>query len=663
MRNELEQIQQIETYLNGTMPADERAIFETNLSGDAGLREAVDLQRELMKGIGRLALQGKVRAARRHYLRTRYLKWGGFGSGFVLAVIAVVLLTGKPKGLMNGHTQALESPERHLPVQDFPLDGSRDTVIVTKGGIVLAVPAGGFLDEHGQPVKGPIDIQFREALDPASILRSGLSTRSGDRWLETAGMFDFEVSQNGKPLRVNPKSALFARIPTDSVRKDMLVFTGKRLADGSIDWVNPREPEHFLIPVDIHALDFYPPHYLDSLRRWGHQSGNRAFTDSLYYSLARFFVPNKSRDSIELDRGTGGPVLPEPAGERPDSSGPYYGGGGSSKDLFVSLNCGINPAKIKTIWADPFQNTLVATREFEERMHVIHAVGDPKLLDLYINHLNLALSTIDSMAAGKVSGELRQRFLAFAARHEGGVAIGSKPLEQLKRYYIKKANEYTTSIARVQREFWNGQGRLDSVALRRAGEYAEQESARNLRIFDEYATANGKGYAVRIVETGWHNIDAYVPWKMSTPIIHDSAVVRVASGSGYDAVYVYLIPDQLSSFIRMESIDGRFEGSLWPRMKFSLIAIAYKDEQAYFYSQGVIHTGENPAITLTPVDKAALDRELGRLSSASQASDLRKEQEFRRFERQDNKRIRQNYERLLLTSDLLRFLYPCTIMA
>ena len=81
MRNELEQIQQIETYLNGTMPADERAIFETNLSGDAGLQEAVDLQRELMKGIGRLALQGKVRAARRHYLRTRYLKWGGLGSG------------------------------------------------------------------------------------------------------------------------------------------------------------------------------------------------------------------------------------------------------------------------------------------------------------------------------------------------------------------------------------------------------------------------------------------------------------------------------------------------------------------------------------------------------------------------------------------------------
>jgi hypothetical protein len=38
MRNELEQIKKIEDYINGSLPAEERAIFEETLSRDAELR-------------------------------------------------------------------------------------------------------------------------------------------------------------------------------------------------------------------------------------------------------------------------------------------------------------------------------------------------------------------------------------------------------------------------------------------------------------------------------------------------------------------------------------------------------------------------------------------------------------------------------------------------
>lgn len=646
------------------MQADQRALFEEKLNSDAGLREDVELQRELMKGIGRLALQGKIRAARRHYLRTRYLKWGGLGSGFVVVVVAAVLLLGKSGGVRSIQP-GIASPERHIPAQGFVLDGSRDTVVVTKGGIVLVIPAGGFLDENGQPVKGSIDIQLREALDPATILRSGLSTRSGNRLLETAGMFDLEVSRNGKALRVNPAAKLYARIPTDSVRKDMLLFTGKRLADGSIDWVNPREPEHFLIPVDIHALDFYPPHYLDSLRRWGYPAGNKVFTDSLYYSLARYFYPNDStgwRGAIELDYDDHTPRPFWYAGtEASRDSLPrgYDGTTGIPEEILFWMPCGINPAGIKTIWADRFQNTLIATREFEERMRLIHESADPKLLHLYVNHLDLPLSTIDSMAAGKSSGDVRQRFLAFAARHEGGIAIGIKQVELLKNYYVKKTQEYTIAITRVQRAYWSGQAKLDSVAQEREREYEEKESARMLRISRDYSMTSRAGYTVEIVQTGWHNMDRYVVEASSTVVTPEPAVVRVEPGPGYDAVFIYLLPDQLSSFIRMSQVGDRFSEPLLPRLKFSLIAIAYKDEQAFFYSRNEIHSGENPAIALSPVDRTTLDRELSRLASVSQAADLRKEQEYRRFEVQDNKRIQQNNERLILTRKVVVALYPC----
>ncbi|MEJ0083217.1 MAG: hypothetical protein WDM78_20220 [Puia sp.] len=45
-------------------------------------------------------------------------------------------------------------------------------MIETKGGIVMSVPANGFLGKNGQPVKGRFELAVKEALDPASIIRA-----------------------------------------------------------------------------------------------------------------------------------------------------------------------------------------------------------------------------------------------------------------------------------------------------------------------------------------------------------------------------------------------------------------------------------------------------------------------------------------------------------
>jgi len=65
----------------------------------------------------------------------------------------------------------------------------------------------------------------------------------------------------------------------------MMLFDGERKKDGSINWINPKPTKKQLTTVDILSLNFYPPNYLDTLNKWGYNSKDKTFTDSLYYSF------------------------------------------------------------------------------------------------------------------------------------------------------------------------------------------------------------------------------------------------------------------------------------------------------------------------------------------------------------------------------------------
>ncbi|MEJ0083218.1 MAG: hypothetical protein WDM78_20225 [Puia sp.] len=78
-----------------------------------------------------------------------------------------------------------------------------------------------------------------------------------------------DARKDGEVLMINPANGIYAEVPTDSVKPGMQLFSGRRMPDGRIDWINPGPLEHSLVPVDIQSLNFYPPHYLDSLKRWG----------------------------------------------------------------------------------------------------------------------------------------------------------------------------------------------------------------------------------------------------------------------------------------------------------------------------------------------------------------------------------------------------------
>ena len=95
-------------------------------------------------------------------------------------------------------------------------------------------------------------------------------------------------------------------------------------------------------------------------------------------------------------------------------------------------------------------------------------------------------------------------------------------------------------------------------------------------------------------------------------------------------------------------------------MKYKMLCIAYKDEQAYFFSDITVHPKDYPAIALTPINSNDLDQRLNRLGNNTQASALRKENDYFRFSALDQKRQRLNIALQELTARVARLIFePC----
>lgn len=663
MRTELELIATIEQYLKGELSAEERTAFEREIENDAALKEKVSLQREVMRGIERTMLKSSVQRAMRKYKWGRnFRNWGGIGLGVVAIAVLMVVLS--KKGIVLTHGAEAIHVNVSLPAQGFTIDGSQDTVVETKGGIVFSIPAGGFLGADGKAVTGRIQLELREALDAASIMKAGLSTMSGDRLLETGGMFFIDATKDGERLRIDSSKGVYAEVPTDTVRPGMQLFTGKTGPGGRVDWQNPRPLEHSLVPRDILSLDFYPPHYLDSLASWGYDIGNKEFTDSLYYSFASVFhgeAPMLSEESLG------------------DSAvGPKDG-----------IACGIDPAKIKAIRDRNFDNTMIATREFEERLRWMHRQSSGgRLLDFYVHNMDKELWEVDQMAAKTFSGDMKKRLLLFAARKDGKVKSSVSQLNNLRKYYLQKSKEYAAAITKAREIFRNKQAELNQEAATTRGLHSLDTMKRNTELFLQELNLNLKEayrqlgydtlpqrvppqavYQVRVVTTGWWNVDRYVAESVNNRTTLDytdsatgkKAVIRylpvsfqVDSADSYDRIVVYLLPDQFNSYMQVDGSKGVFTGKLNELLQYDVVCIGYRGENMFLFSAEDVASKDYTHISLKP-------GELGQVKKKAAVEGLQREAAFLLFDVRDEQRQKKNRDRELFMSKIIPVIFPCVL--
>ncbi|WP_276484909.1 hypothetical protein [Paraflavitalea pollutisoli] len=696
MRKELETIREIEEYLQGQLSPADKAAFEARLVADADLQEAVKVQQEIMQGVERAVLQQQIAKAAKQFARWQQIRrwgWGGAGVLVIAAItIAVLLKSGKPEQAYEGNNlptyneageQVWADADRQLAAQVFTIEAGRDTILTTEGGIVLAVPANGLLDEDGKQATGMVSLVVKEALDAASIMRAGLSTRSGSQLLETGGMFFLDARQGSKRLSINPADGIYLEVPTDSIKPGMQLYSGKRSPNGGIDWVNPKSLEHDLTTVDIHSLDFYPPHYLDSLRRWGYDHLNKKFTDSLYYSFAAY------GDGYERSVTTISTLSEE--GEWHNESDTQ------SSFRHPEFNCIINPATIQTIWSDAYQQTLLATREFEARLRVIHASGENQWLEAYLEGLDMPMWRIDSAVAANSTGNTKKRFEAFAARRDGKVRTSTALLQKLKAYYKTATGAYMLAARKTRDDYWRQQEQLDSIARRKAVNYSREEQRRinnnlqqelDINLKDAYRQLGydtvprplppAEVYRVQVVATGWYNVDRAVTeatiqrqsmrftdstTQKTATITYSPVQFTVLEKASYDRLYCYLLPDQLASFMRVNDSAGVFREELNALLNYRAILIGYRGEQAWAYTQTAVKPGQYGDIRLTRVNN--LDSLIQQVSSLGQSADLRRELDYFHLHLKEEKRRKSVQEKAWLSYIVLQVLMAnekgCTI--
>ncbi len=117
-------------------------------------------------------------------------------------------------------------------IQRFTIDPTRDEVVIGKSGTMLMFTANTLIDAKGRHVKDPVQIELTEALDLESMIAHSLSTRSGERLLETGGMLKVEAMMKEEELRLQRGKGLDIAVPTIDPKEGMELF----YSDDGSDW-------------------------------------------------------------------------------------------------------------------------------------------------------------------------------------------------------------------------------------------------------------------------------------------------------------------------------------------------------------------------------------------------------------------------------------------
>jgi hypothetical protein len=684
MRDELHLMELVDRYLDGSMNAEERKAFEARANSNAELRQLVEDQRALREGVARVPVRT---AAAKAYRAHRFGKPGPWAAGAVVLaiVVATTMLLWRAQDHSRDSENTLDLNEQYARVLDdttgthldplvLTIDPNADTTLLTPNGIVLDIPRGAFLDSLGNAITAPVRVTLLEALDPLDIMKAGLSTLSGSTLLETGGMFYFDAQVNGKKVRIDPTKPITAMVPAQPGQEDMQLFQGAKGDDGTIDWQNPQPLKKSLIPVDITTLNFYPPSYEAKLAELGQDVMNKAFKDSLYYSFTASGGLGTIY-SVDLD-------VSEVYGETYQLDTLFRDPTNPAVSKWDQRS-GIDPAKIKTLWSNRFNNTNIATREFEERMRAIHKTCNHDVLDMYASALGDDLSHIDWLVWKRGYAE----FEAFAVRKDGRVQLPANSADRLRTFYENNSRAEAVAIRNTQEAFWRKQWKQDVRSDAKRSEHMLADEVREGQLFQKELQANmdtvyaqlglkhrwmpRSAWVVPVVNTGWWNVDIAVIQATTTrtsmsytdpnsgktaSLTYTPLMVEVEDRASYDELVVYLIPNQLNSYQRMKEGEGGFSEKLNSIFTYDLFCLGMKGKQQFAFTTSASGRAEITA-SLVPTDENGLRAMLRAKGNVEER--LLDESRFLYWSGTDNTRRQANMARQELRSALLNVVFPC----
>lgn len=427
--------------------------------------------------------------------------------------------------------------------QAFEIDSRQDTIIEGKKGTRIVLPKGCFKNAKGEVCEGLVKIEIAEALSLEDMLLSNLTTSADGKPLETDGMIYINASSEGSQLSIRTDKPIYIEIPTLDKKPKMKAYQGIRDENGNMNWIEPIDIDHELLTVDIRTLDFLPPGFQAEVDKGmpfqNYKIATQTLTDSLYYLLA-------VTDGSSLLQG----LLPTQYNE------PYQNKTNQKEDTSIQSNmiitnpksnCGIDPAMIKVLKSEKYQNTFIATREFEARLQVIFKTCNNAVLETYIQNLDKNLYIVDSLAAIAASdNEYQKEFIKFSQQRLTKVKDADKYASLLKGYYEKQYIKIKLELEKGQEKYLQKLRTKNEAFQKVADEYKELLVQR-----EKYRM---ESYGFQWTKTGWVNIDNGDLPKTWGPKTTEG--IYVTNGKSYDRVYTYLIFTSLKSLYSLITVDN-----------------------------------------------------------------------------------------------------------
>jgi hypothetical protein len=683
MRKELKAIEVIEKYLTNQLSVKDKVVFEKALETNLTLKDQVVAQREIMEATKRVGLKKSTQKSHKKWKAKKLITRGALALVITTAIVALgmyVLSSVSPQievtPSYNSEFTTKDSisnfSNSQLEKEVFTISINQDTIIETKDGVVFYIPENSFSTESET-----VDLVVQTAINSEDIIMGGLSTTSNGDALETGGMFYVDAFVDGKRVSLNKE--LTVDVPTDKKKANMQLYKGEKTNKGEINWVAPKQLETFLTPVDILTLDFYPPNYEDSLDSWNKY--DKAFKDSLYYSFAF------EEGGFEISRFKTGTAISNNHGDT-ISVDEYWVSDSIAIEEWPNFPI-VRPSTIKTIWNREFNNTILATKEFEERIPFIHNSCSNEVLETYINNLEKSLSEIDRMVLPLLSGAVKEQFIEFSQRGDGKVELTSKAASRLAGYYARKQKMIAKALAKTQNDYWNKQNKLDAKLtdkenesiirdIQNTGDIFVKELKKNLcKVYEEVnypydcerviRPIKAK-YTVKIDNLGWNNIDRKVfestlsrttatinyNGKSST-LTYNEWSASIKEESQFDRVFVYNIPVEFNSYIKLSKKEDKYSYKLNADINYNTVVIGWAEDKTFYAKEN--STKGYSTFSLQEIDKQKLKqllkKELGNNAKSKAEAD------FMDYAQKDQKRLNKNQNSEELKSRIEPIIFPC----
>ena len=282
-----------------------------------------------------------------------------------------------------------------------------------------------------------------------------------------------------------------------------------------------------------------------------------------------------------------------------------------------------------------------------------------------------------------------EKFKVFCNQRKGGVKVKDRLANKLTKYFNKNYKEFASASSEVSDSYQEKKRKLRAEFANRKTKKDIEEFNRKSKVFiEEYEINRCEAYTqaykngdcnapiprvtVRVNSLGPKNLDVYVfeatrdrktmnytdPNTRATPtLVYEPMKATITNTDEFDKVFVYLLPDSLSSFNRMTTINNvNFDFSLNKLFTYKLIALGYKGKQA-FYTKLASVSSQTYSLSLSPISQDELKNKLS-TGKAKVKQEILSDKNFYEAEMINTSREQKYQQDVQLMLEIGFFLFP-----